>query len=308
MKYFQSDSEFLHQVLNVVDSKAGDVKSVEDLCFLAETLALLKEALKAGDEKISDSKPTKPETDELFTNDEETASATPESDNDMGALEQQDVSVEDSMILLCDGLLASMAEQAKSEVSSASALELQRLLSVYSLLPFQADVLVDTIEAEVNARLPKSGNQPMIMVEDLLHQAREKSEFVQKELFQDEESSGMRAALKNGIMSLFRSVESADGNESSDTLPKEIASMIQDSITTTVEASSALQQMQESLHVSIDSIGQRNSEGTYFELGRCQELIANYRRVEFSTGTRRSRYDEEGRKIVSKRVLSRLLP
>ena len=49
-------------------------------------------------------------------------------------------------------------------------------------------------------------------------------------------------------------------------------------------------------------------EGTAFELGRCQELVASYRRIDFATGTRQSRYDKDRRKEIAKRALSRLFP
>jgi hypothetical protein len=58
----------------------------------------------------------------------------------------------------------------------------------------------------------------------------------------------------------------------------------------------------------LDSLLASLHEDAAFELGRAIELIENYKRIEFSTGRRRSRYDSERRKEIAKRVLSRLIP
>ena len=298
MKYFQSDPSYLLVVLKQAHDEAPKLDSGEDLCSLGETVALLKEALKTGGSASDESRPNKPSKDPLAEVDMRNANYTQ-------TKKAGSTTVEDELLDLCDKLLSLIANKARDGIKDFPAQELRRLLSVYSLLPFQADSLIYDIDAEVISRLPGSDTPSSILVEEVLQDAKEKSESVQRELFHETDEPALKA-LKNGLMSLFRSNDE-NGSPEETSLPSALATLIQESINSTVEASAALQEMQETLHVSIDSIGQQSSEGTYFELGRCQELIANYRRIEFSTGARRSRYDES-RKDMAKRVLSRLLP
>eukprot|EP00977_Amphora_coffeiformis_P017886 scaffold6007_cov183-Amphora_coffeaeformis.AAC.10 len=44
------------------------------------------------------------------------------------------------------------------------------------------------------------------------------------------------------------------------------------------------------------------------EYGRIQELIDQYRRIDFASGARRSRFNQEGQRLMAKRMMSRLLP
>lgn len=44
------------------------------------------------------------------------------------------------------------------------------------------------------------------------------------------------------------------------------------------------------------------------EFGRIQELISQYRRIDFESGARLSRFDKEGQRLMAKRMMSRLLP
>ena len=47
-------------------------------------------------------------------------------------------------------------------------------------------------------------------------------------------------------------------------------------------------------------------EGDAFELGRCRELLATYKRINFETKERKSRHDFDRRKHIGKRILKRL--
>ena len=44
------------------------------------------------------------------------------------------------------------------------------------------------------------------------------------------------------------------------------------------------------------------------EFGRIQELIGQYRRTDFESGARLSRFNKEGQRLMAKRMMSRLLP
>ena len=84
--------------------------------------------------------------------------------------------------------------------------------------------------------------------------------------------------------------------------------MIRESTAIASKAADRAEELRSASGVSLDSLVQNLKQGSAFELGRCNELIENYRRVEFSTGKQRSRYDRERTKDIAKRVLSRLLP
>lgn len=307
MKCFQSDPTFMLNVLQEVQLQVENLDVTEDLCSVAETAALLKEALKSGEGRdVSTSSdplnmPEIPEVSEKVTDPFEVKPISAEVDPELSRM-----STEDEMVDLCDEMLALIASKMPDKINHCTAQELRRLLSVYSLLPFQADRLIQEIEKEVEGRLPQSDSIPRVTVEEILQDAKAKNEIVQKVLFHQTDSSSLSTTLKNSVMSLFRASDKAGPEETN--LPEDLALMIRESIASTLKVSASLQGMRSTLNVSIDTIGQQASEGMYFELGRCQELIANYRLVEFSTGTRRSRYDKERRKEISKRVLSRLLP
>ena len=310
MKCFQSDPHFLILVLQKMHVQAENLDSMEHFCSVAETLALLKEALKSGD-CTDDSSSLKPSTDlpgNTDVPDKElvhSIDAIDESTSSNDEKQPRSETTEDDMVELCNKMLSLIASKMHDKIKQCRADELRRLLSVYSLLPFQADNLIQAIEKEVEIRLVPSGNIERHSLHDLLQDAKVKSEIIDRTVFQQTVSSTL-SAVKNGVMSLFRVADKGGTVETS--LPEDLAFMIRESIASTVKASESFQEMQSTFNLSIDSIGQQASEGAYFELGRCQELIANYRLVEFSTGTRRSRYDKERRIEISKRVLSRLLP
>ncbi len=306
MKYSQSDPHFLLLVLQRVHNKAGKLEGIEELCSLAETLALLKEALRTADTPKEDITRTAKIKLEVNEKDKElTEDTSADNENSSQSPEFVVVLIENELVKICDELLNFISHSSRGVVKTATTSELRRLLAVYSLLPFRADDLINEIEKEIDARLSTPDSQPWITVEKRLRDAKERSESLQRKLFHETESSGL-TVLKNGFMSLFGSSE--DNESAEKNLSDELIEMIRASINSTIEAATSLQEMKETLDVSIDSIGQQNMEKKYFELGRCQELIANYRRIEFSTGSRRSRYDKERRKDISKRVLHRLLP
>lgn len=304
MKYFSSDPGFLLSVLKQVNSNALETLSTDEICKLAETLAFLKEALKTTDSGMGDSGKT--QIGIPIEQGEESLEETSDEPKDEVPESLVDASLVDGELeYLSTRLLDSVAVECQTRSSTFHPREIRRILSVYSLLPFKSDELIDCFDKEIAIRIAASEAQHQGSIEKLLKNAKEKGIEVKQELFEEAGSRRLNA-LKNGIISLFRSSDEDEQDENS--LSEELAAMIQHSIKSTVEAATAVEKMRDSLHLSIDKIGREMSVGSCFELGRCEELIANYRRVEFSTGTLRSRYDKEWRKDLSKRVLSRLLP
>ena len=112
------------------------------------------------------------------------------------------------------------------------------------------------------------------------------------------------AALKKGIKSLFSpsTEQEKEISEEMQRFTSEIGSLLN----RVAALDKCMEQIGIASNVHTDTALQRIMEGANFELGRCHDLIDNYRRIEFSTGRRRSRYDYN--KDIGKRLLSRLIP
>lgn len=314
MKFSSSDQMLLLLVLKEVQTKVTNLQSVAELCSLAETLALLKDTLQPND--LASGTGAETSTDEKAKDETDGKESLSETTQELSSQDEESVipvdhsAIDEEMKRACNELLVSIADRAKAMTAKLTAQDIRRLLAVYSLLPFQADDLINHLEEEISKRLSYLEGSASGSLENWLKRAKYKSDSVNSMLFEDTESSRFDC-IKNGIMSLFRASdvnESVDEEGGENGLPEELATMIQESIALTSKAANRAEGMRNALRVSLDSILNGLNEGSSFELGRCQELIENYRRVEFSTGTLRSRYDKERRKDIAKRVLSRLLP
>jgi hypothetical protein len=319
MHFFRSDRRFLHDVLLEVQKNASRVSTASELCGLAESLAVIKEAVRSGDSaRVKKEMPAGTEnsesalTDLTITN-SKASEPIENSDKDDPPPLIDDASIDIELVDTCDGLLNSVAKHANDVVGKLRADELRRLLAVYALLPFQADHLIDTIEKEVEKRMGYLTSMSSTeVVEDLLQEAAANSMAVNKTLFGESHAGDSRlSAIKKGLRSLFMSSDSSEDmsdDNVANVLTAEVSSMIQEAADSAYKAVRRLEGIGSAALVSPDRIIQDIEEGAAFELGRCQELIKSYRRVEFSTGKRKSRYDKVRRRDISKRVLSRLLP
>jgi hypothetical protein len=317
MKYYSSDPMFLVNVLNEVQAKTTNLQTATELCTLSEAIAMLKEALKPGDAKRATTVDSNADENAPFNIDQgdgDQSSDQPthgtSSPEEESSTPLDDASVEEELKHACDALLQSIASQAKDMTDRLTTGEIRRLLVVYALLPFEANDLIDHLDEEVSCRLSYLQGSSSVSLESLLRRAQSKSMAVNATLFKDTSSSRF-GSIKNGIMSMFRfsdSSETTDENAEENNLTEELACLIQESIASTSAAAERAEKTQTATRMSLDSILQSLDEGSAFELGRCQELIENYRRIEFSTGTLRSRYDKERRQDIAKRVLSRLIP
>jgi len=224
----------------------------------------------------------------------------------------ENVPVYEQLSLKSDEILNAIAKLATDLSKSLTAKDIRKLLEVYSLLPFQADGLVDCLSEEVSTRLAALRNlRSSRTLGDLLKDARQKSLVVRRSLF-DESSASLFGSIKAGIMTLFGSPNSdksevEEVNEGAK-MTEEIAAILQDSISASCDAASRIEADQNALQISLDKVIHDLQEGASFELGRSQELIENYHRTEFTTGERRSRYVKDRKNYIAKRVLSRLLP
>jgi hypothetical protein len=303
MRMTSNQRSFVLEVLKRVSEKVPNASSGTELCSLAEVIGILKEASKTSSSKNSK---------ESNIDDAQSESA-----NDEANLTPQIEDIKQQISSTSDQMLNSIATLAISSAKRLTANEIRRLLEVYSLLPFQADEMIACLSDEVSNRLATledlRNDQSLVTI---LKDASKKSSVVRSSLF-DVSHASLFSSIRARFLSIFQSWNDNDDEEDEvvaqiddegTKLTEEIASVIQDSISATSDATKRAKADQSALQLSLDEVVQCLEEGASFELGRSLELIENYHRTEFATGERRSRYDKDRKNYISKRVLSRLLP
>jgi hypothetical protein len=313
MKFVASDRVFLLDVLFEIENRSKDMKSAELCCDLAESIAVVKDAVDTATTRVTKSVKEQPQRKELNTT--ETKSPLPEEDtrdSEDGAGAPPvvgDASIDAELSRSCDSILVAIAAEAGRMSTELRADEIRRLLMVYSLLPFRADDLIGTLDGEISKRGNHLKSSRDVNVGALLREAATNTSAVNTILFDEPAEDSRINAIKNGIKSFFRYPDS-DGTEDGDEekkISELLSEMIQNSAASTLKAAQILEEIGSASLVTPDDVIQNLGAGAAFELGRCKELIESYRRIEFSDGTRRSRYGK-GRKDIAKRVLSRLMP
>jgi hypothetical protein len=301
MKMTSKQESFLLEVLTRISQMVPNASSGSELCNLAEIIGLLKEASKSSSPKPKESSNEDGESELADKGDDSTP---PPED------------IQHQIATISDQMLNSIATLAIDRSKTLTANEIRRLLEVYSLLPFQADATIACLSDEVINRLSafQDLRKDRTLV-TLLTDASKKSSIVRGSLFDDSNTS-IFGSIRNRFLSIFRS--SNNNNDDDEVinqiddegtkLTEEIASVIQDSISATLDATDRAKADQSALQLSLDKVIQTLEEGASFELGRSLELIDNYHRTEFATGERRSRYDKDRKNYIAKRVLSRHLP
>jgi hypothetical protein len=234
----------------------------------------------------------------------------------------------DELRLATERMLTALATQATERVGTLKAESLRRLLAVYSLLPFKADKLVNAFDEEVSKRQSLLESAACtVSVEDLLRQAAENAVSANRTVFgsiTEDDGSSKLSALKRGLKSIFSGHyhqivhDNEDDDDGSDNdeeaseatmmqkFTQEIGALLHRVTASVTEVDDCLGQIGTASNIHTDMALQRIMEGANFELGRCRELIENYRRIEFSTGRRKGRYNYD--RDIGKRLLSRLFP
>jgi hypothetical protein len=183
---------------------------------------------------------------------------------------------------------------------------MRRLLLIYAVTPFQADAVVNSIEKQVEERLKalsateKSG----VTVDEAVRVAAEGMLRANQRLF-DKGGESPVAVIKHGIKSLFRHSEN-DEEQSGEA--EELAKCMHQASASTQLLADKVFQLRKGMGADVEAILQGREQSIVVELGRCLELIQSYRRIDFDTGARQTRYDRTRRRDIGKRVLSRLFP
>jgi hypothetical protein len=288
MNVMDTDKPFLLDVLRCVSAIIPSIEDGSQYCDIVDSLGALKASLGAcaGNENVT--------------------------------------SVELELAELSESMLSAVAVQTTEHVGSLSAVELRRLLTFYALSPFKSDDLVNSIATEVIRREELlDSRESRERGRDLLRSAASSSRAVISALA-EESADGVSAlsAIKNGLRSIFRQSNakeeaSSDDNEGTsddnisddreeESVQERLHLEIERALHSIVEAADYLEQNGDA---STDQIVQRLEDGVLFELGRCRQLVDHYHRIDFDDlGSSSSRFDQERRRVMVKRVLSRLHP
>lgn len=310
----RSDQSTLVKVLRLIEPQVQSMRQESDLCELAESLAVIRHTITSDrsqhnatlqDEIVSsDSNSTKVKANDTAAREEDRNTTEPHCGTT--GFSNFDILNETS-----SRMLSTVGRLAGGRVSNLQAASLCRLLVVYSLLPFQADDLINACDNEVAKRqkLLESAASTS-SVEDLLRRAARTAVAANRTVFgKSEDSSSPMETLKKGLKSLFSSHNEEDEiSEEMHKFTDQVGRLLNQVTASVTRVDQCMEQIGTASNVHTDTALQRIMEGANFELGRCRELIDNYRRIEFSTGRRRSRYDYERRRDIGKRLLSRLVP
>lgn len=313
MAMASSDPIFVSSVAQALVTKVEALQTGRELVDVAQTAAKLRRAMERLIEQNS-SEETTATTDSNPINDDDAESGEKEKADDPPseelAMEHNVTTARNAILESTSQLLTKVSELAIENVGSLTASELRELLLLYSSLPFRADSLVDTIEEETARRLKVLGFKgPTESVQDLARRAFDSSVLASNTLSEDSDSASTVNTIKNGIKAIFGVHEiSKEASEEDLAMLRALAENTQQTTTLVRETLGRMEQIRQGTGTDTETLLRGAEQGAAIELGRCQELIAVYRRNDFSTGEPMGRYDSARRRGISKRILSRLFP
>lgn len=290
---FSSNKAYAKELLDEVAQREYARGGV--LCELFESTTLLKVCL-ADDQKRSQAEAAKAaeETEGL-----EDLVKTGEAEQVGGGESVVSKELEDAG----DRCLLALTVIFKDLVLAMSAAELRRVLAVCSLSPYNADDLVAAIKTEVERRVEELSSVSVDMATRMANLAHRSDRLLKR--IQGDATTSRFAAIRASIKNLF-SKETVEPEQQSEVAEdwKEIVEVLQSVSTVGQQATT----METASHSSLNATVRRVQQETLFELGRCRELISHYHRIDFASGHRTTRHEEDTRHNMAKRVLSRLLP
>ncbi|GKY96438.1 hypothetical protein MPSEU_000603300 [Mayamaea pseudoterrestris] len=258
--------------------------SVAIICDLTETIALVNEAI--SDELESDR-----------------VAATNNISNETNSGETEKTTLPDQSVILselCASTEMLMAELAKVTITllnTMTVVELRRLLTVYALSPIKVDEVVNKINDVVTTRrkILKDTLQGGVELNECIANVTYQAQQIQKSIKVNAETG--TGAFSGKLKSIFGLSQTREVDMDNDRFLQIIANICDVPVKT--EAASGICPLKTT---------NRIYQATFFELGRCSELIDQYHRIDFASGQLRSRLDKEFQSDLAKRLLSRALP
>jgi len=298
------------EFLSFLENRIAAIHDESVICEMMQSLVSLKmtmETVREGPEELS-------------LVDSNTTSIILEDDS---LLHNETIVSDKGISELCDELLSLLSRQATEMIKDLRTQSIRTILMLFAVLPFQADECVEAMEREVAFRRSLLETAAHRNVDELLQQAASAAFDVKRTLFGDDHSKGSKspfANLRNGIKSIFGS-SSATTEDDGKNPPDDVAESgdetdgdrlailkVKEALQRIIDTASAIENVQKSCHLSLDQSLVAPQQEALFELGRCSELVEQYRRIDFASGSRISRFDQERRRDMTKRVLSRKLP
>jgi hypothetical protein len=309
-----NDPSFVIKVLQATGTKLDSLQTGHELVDFARTAAKLRRAAKSLEHHLSDETANGSNSKDDKSED---SSPNKKEINTQSAADEPQLEHHNSTKMVVHGILDSstqvltkVSEVAIEMVKDLSAEEMSDLLLIYSTIPLQVDDLVNAIDDETRRRLKVLGFKgPTESVQDLARRAFDCSILTSNTLSSEAESSSAIDTIKNGIKSIFGVNEDrAEVSEEDMAALAALAETAQRTTTLIQETLGRMEQIRQGTGRDTESLLRGVEQGAAIELGRCQELVAAYRRIDFSTGIRTRRYDIARRRDISKRILSRLFP
>ena len=312
MRVAFADKRPVLEFLNVLADLIAVVQDEEVVCDMMKSLGFLIMTMQAAKDSARGSS----SSDSV----EQTTTTTTVTDTNLPCSE---TTIPDADVVdLCTKLITRLAARAADKISSFKSKNLRAILMLVSLLPLQADECVDAIYGEVAKRIQLLEDSRHQNIDELLRSIALEASKTKRILFGDDQPRGSKslfAGLQNGIKAIFGINATPDisasenGSDvaihgSSEINIDELKASLKHSLQSIEDSAVAIRNATEASQTSLGRLTASYQQESLFELGRCIELIEQYRRIDFASGARRSRLDEERRRDMAKRVLSRKLP
>ena len=308
MEMLDSAPGYVMPLLLALEAKSLNELAAVDLCDLTECLARIMTA--TGGTRITTASPGEnpiPQTEDMELSIED-KNATGISDGEDTSTRSKASDINSDILASAIQLLHNIADIATERVQSMTAVQIRKLLANYAGLPFQADGLIDAIDMEVIRRLHST-----VYVTNLPEAATQAANAARGSwdaLVDKSEEGGSRlASFRKGLRSLFVQTPG-------DTAIKEInvdssrldavADLLTETATTASLVRDHFARVSRLTNKDPGLLLSAVQRGSVFELSRCEELIASYRRVHFESGNRQSRQDDGWRKAIGHQVISRI--
>ena len=197
-------------------------------------------------------------------------------------------------------LLHQIADVAVERIQNLESSELRCILNHFVALPFPVDDLVSAAEHEIDRR-----QEALKASSDASSSLRDALKSIPPETLQliIENERKDPSKLVKKMIKIFSREQKDRRKDTTDTSESESASE---------ESSPSLEGM---IKIIASAASLREKEVNFpsekadlVEFGRIQELIGQYRRIDFESGARLSRFNKEGQRLMAKRMMSRLLP
>ena len=310
MDMVSSDPVFVSLALQVFETKIETLQTGRELVDIAQTVSNMRRAVERLEQLFSDgtnddARDEGPAKDNDSDKEKEVEIANGELTNVHKATIARNAILESTTVLL-----TKVSEQATEIVQDLSATEMRELLLVYSTLSFRADAFVDAVDKETHRRLEVLGfTGPSESVQDLARRAFDSSVLASNTLSYGSGRNSKVDTIKHGIQAIFGVHEmSEEASDEDIAMMTALADNAKRTTTLVRETLGRMEQIRQGTGTDTETLLRGVEQGAAIELGRCQELVAVYRRIDFSTGFHGGRYDSARRRDISKRILSRLFP